>query len=100
MGIAFRLLLVYDLFKQKKCRKMFDNSEDIKYDGIRTYVRNVKMKGEMKIMTERTKELIKLIRENDNPEQALMTAAVIILGFLKQHESSEEQDPVCLQVLG
>lgn len=100
MGIAFRLLLVYDLFKQKTCRKMFDNSEDIKYDGIRTYVRNVKMKGEMKIMTERAKELIKLIRENDNPEQALMTAAVIILGFLKQHESSEEQDPVCLQVLG
>jgi hypothetical protein len=51
-------------------------------------------------MTENEKELIKLIRENDNPEQALMTATVIILGFLKQHESSEEQDPVCLQVLG
>ena len=40
-------------------------------------------------MTENEKELIKLIRENDNPEQALMTATVIILGFLKQHESSE-----------
>ena len=38
-------------------------------------------------MTENEKELIKIIRENDNPEQALMTAAVIILGFLKQHES-------------
>ena len=35
-------------------------------------------------------ELIKMIRENDNPEQALMAAAVIILGFLKQHESSAE----------
>ena len=36
-------------------------------------------------------ELLNMIRENDNPEQALMTAAVIILGFLKQHESSEAQ---------
>ena len=38
-------------------------------------------------MTEHEKELISIIRENDNPEQALMTATVIILGFLKQHES-------------
>ena len=35
-------------------------------------------------------ELINMIRENENPEQALMTATLIILGFLKQHESSEE----------
>ena len=40
-------------------------------------------------MTENEKELINIIRENDNPEQALMAAAVIILGFLKQHGSSE-----------
>lgn len=45
-------------------------------------------------MTDHEKELIKLIRENDNPEQALMTATVIILGFLKQHESSEGQAAV------
>lgn len=50
-------------------------------------------------MTENEKALIKLIRENDNPEQALMAATVIILDFLKQHESSEEQELVCLQVL-
>ena len=55
--------------------------------------------GEVKIMTENEKELIKLIRENDNPEQALMTATVIILGFLKQHESSEAQVPAYPQVL-
>ena len=48
-------------------------------------------------MTENEKELIKIIRENDNPEQALMTATVIILGFLKQHESSEVQAPAFLQ---
>ena len=45
-------------------------------------------------------ELIKLIRENDNPEQALITATLVILGYLKQHESSEEQAAVCLQALG
>lgn len=50
-------------------------------------------------MTENEKELIRMIRENDNPEEALMTAAVIILGFLKQHESFEVQAPVCLQAL-
>ena len=50
-------------------------------------------------MTDNEKELIKIIRENDNPEQALMTAAVIILGFLKQHESSEVQAPAYPQVL-
>ena len=45
-------------------------------------------------------ELIKLIRENDNPEQALMAATLVILGYLKQHESSEEQVAVCLRELG
>lgn len=44
-------------------------------------------------------ELIELIRENDNPEQALMTAATIILGYLKQHGSSEEQAAVAPAVL-
>ncbi len=49
-------------------------------------------------MTETEKELIKLIRENDNPGQALMTAAVIILGYLKQLESSSTQSAADLQV--
>lgn len=42
-------------------------------------------------MTENEKEIITLIRENDNPEQALVTVAVIILDFLKQLGSSEVQ---------
>lgn len=50
-------------------------------------------------MTENQKELIALIRENDCPEEALMTAALIIVGFLKQHESSVEPDSVGLQEL-
>lgn len=51
-------------------------------------------------MTENEKELIELIRENDSPEEALMTAAVIILGYLKQHESFESQVSAYLQELG
>ena len=48
-------------------------------------------------MTENEQELIRIIRENDNPEQALMAATVIILGFLKQHESFAEQAVVVPQ---
>ena len=44
-------------------------------------------------------ELLEIIRENDNPEQALMTATLIVLGYLKQHGSSEEQVAADLQVL-
>lgn len=51
-------------------------------------------------MTKNQSELIALIRENDCPEQALMAAALIIVGFLKQHESSVEQASVGLQVHG
>ena len=45
-------------------------------------------------------ELINMIRENDNPGLALMAAATIILGHLKQHGSFEEPSPVGLQALG
>ena len=51
-------------------------------------------------MNENGMELIKMIRENDNPDVALMAAATIILGYLKQHESSEERSAVYLQELG
>ena len=51
------------------------------------------------IMTDNEYELIKMIRENDNPEEALMTAAKIIIDFLKQHESSVEQAVVVLPEL-
>ena len=44
-------------------------------------------------------ELISIIRENDNPSQALMTATLIVLGYLKQHESSEEQAAADLRAL-
>ena len=47
-------------------------------------------------MTENKMELIRLILENNNPEQAIMTAAAIILDLLTQPESSEEQVSACL----
>ena len=50
-------------------------------------------------MTHNEEELIRLIRENDNPERALMTAVLIVLGYLKQHGSSEEQAAVYQQAL-
>lgn len=49
------------------------------------------------MMTENEKQLINLIRESANPENAIMIATAIIIDFLKQHESSEEQAAACLQ---
>jgi hypothetical protein len=48
-------------------------------------------------MTQNEMELIAIIRENDNPGRALTAAATIILGYLKQHESFEEQAVVGLR---
>ena len=50
-------------------------------------------------MTANEIELIKLIRENDNPEQALTTAVDIILLFLVQQRSFEVQAVVVAQEL-
>ncbi len=50
-------------------------------------------------MSENEIKLLKLIRENDKPERALMTAALIVLGFLKQHESSAIQASADLREL-
>ncbi len=51
-------------------------------------------------MSNNEKELIEIIRENDNPGRALMTATLIVLGYLKQHGSSVEQAVVGQQELG
>ena len=51
------------------------------------------------VVNENEVELIKIIRENDNQEQALVTAIGIILDFLKQHGSSEGQASADLRVL-
>ena len=80
--------------------KYVDISEKLNYDGIREQVFPCYYERGIKIMTENKTELIRLILENDNIEQAIMTAAVIINGLLMQHESSEEQVFACLPVCG
>ena len=80
--------------------KYVDISENLNYDGIRTYVRIVNHEGGKQIMTENKMELIRIIFENDNPEQAILTAAAIIGDLLTQHELLEEQIFVDLQASG
>ena len=48
-------------------------------------------------MTDNEKELIDMIRHSDNPEESICVAVEIILAFLKQHESSQEQSSVVLR---
>ena len=57
----------------------------------------IKIRGII-IMTENKEKLIKLILENDNLEQAVLTANAIIIDFLKQLEAAEEETAVCLSV--
>ena len=42
-------------------------------------------------MTANEKALLTIIRENDKPEEAVMTAIEIIYDFLMQHESYQGQ---------
>lgn len=46
-------------------------------------------------MTENEKNLIDLIRNNNDTEKAITTAIGIIASFLVQLRSSEEQDSAC-----
>ena len=94
--IDFRFLPLYNLCIQQVSKNV-DISEYINYDGngnIRLHCDN---KGGIKIMTDYKTELIRLILENDNIEQAIMTASVIISDLLKQYESPQEQIFVYLQ---
>ena len=47
-------------------------------------------------MSQNEYELLRMIRENDNPEQAVLTAIDTILEYLAQHGSSAGQAAVCL----
>ena len=44
-------------------------------------------------MTDNELKLIELIRENDNPEEAIITAVNIITSFLEQEQSYLGQAP-------
>lgn len=49
-------------------------------------------------MTENEKELLYIIRNHDNPEQALNIAVQTIISFLEQHGSSQEPSVADVQV--
>ena len=51
-------------------------------------------------MTDNERKLIDLIRTHDDPERALITAAAVILEFLKLLESSEPPSVVYLAECG
>lgn len=63
------------------------------------YVYYDKWKGILEKMTENTVELIKLILETVDVEQAVLTAAAIISDLLRQHESDQEQVAACQPVI-
>ena len=48
-------------------------------------------------MTDNERELLHIIHQHDNPEQALEIALKIIVEFLEQDESSQVQPVVCPQ---
>lgn len=48
-------------------------------------------------MSKNETELIDMVRENDNPEQAMMIAVDIILEYLRRPESFEAQAAAYLQ---
>lgn len=49
-------------------------------------------------MTNNEKELLNIIHQHSNPEQAVEIAIKTILGFLEQHGSYQAQAVVCSQV--
>lgn len=61
----------------------------------RTPVLFVLIKGDISKMTDREKELLTIVREHNDPEQALTIAIHTIVEFLKQDESSQEPLPAC-----
>lgn len=48
------------------------------------------MRGDFK-MSNNLIELLKIILENDNPEQAVMNVANMIFDYWNQHESCQEE---------
>ena len=46
---------------------------------------------------ENEEELLRIVYENDNPEQAVLTAIKVFAAFLEQLEVTQEPQAVCLQ---
>ena len=50
------------------------------------------------MLNENEVELMRMVRENDNPEQAVLTAIKVFAAFLEQLEVAPEPQAVCQQV--
>ena len=50
-------------------------------------------------MTELEKEVIEMMKNYHDPEEALMIATSIVIELLKQHESDHEPSVACLQAI-
>jgi hypothetical protein len=48
-------------------------------------------------MTDNERELLNIIRSHNDPERAVSITIEVILGFLVQDESSQEQQAVCFR---
>ena len=59
--------------------------------GYRWFKRGIKM------LRKNEEELNRIIRENDNPELAVLTAIKVFAAFLEQLEAVPEPQVVCLQ---
>ena len=51
------------------------------------------------IMTDLEKEVIEMMKNYHDPEEALMIATSIVIELLKQHESDHEPSVACLQAI-
>lgn len=108
LGIAFRFHSVYNQIEENTKIRRFPKTLQKIVEKVLTFPKNRNILITEQVfginetergiqMTSNEMELLKMIRENDNPAQALMTAIIIVQGYLKQHESSVEQAPACLR---
>ena len=108
LGIVFRFHTGYNQIVEKNkisqipknnsknVEKSIDISENAEYTNNRTSVRTSKSERGI-LMTNNEMELLKMIRENDNPEKALDKVLDAILFFLTVHEPCQERTLVGLQ---
>ena len=91
----FSLFQKHDSFRQNSV----DYSENFFYTEYRTLVRyRYHGRGFKRMFYENEDELMRMICENDNPEQAVLTAIKVFAAFLEQLEVTQEPQAVCQQV--
>lgn len=84
----------------KPMSKYVDNSKNKRYTKIRTFVRLTAKPGRGIIKMSITKnemELLNILSENDNPEEALMTAIRVFSAFVEQLEEAPMLQAAVLQ---